>query len=429
MTKPHWYAPFKGSFTPIANGPEEGPFLCVNFNIDYAPFIRGALFALLQRQMWEGSTSEVDAMIVKVHQLLYIFGQLTDCPLTDEGGEGFEVMSSLCESLRIEDGRLQALCCGEWVDIPGQLPGNGVEQPGDGSPQPEPGECQSYHAALSANGQWLLPSVVNAGDVLTFSNSHGAATDGSGSGIWYCPNGGIFFAGSCTGVYNTSGSDPMPTAAHMGLIAQINGVYYDTQAPITVPGGVVNKPVVFMVNDVVPSDNAGGYTFDVEKCNNQAASWSHLLDLALDPEGFTLYLDTFWTPSSAGVWTLGSGFTDTGGTASGDTKEGVEIERLFATPFTLTDLRYDYDLAKGTVNAGLSDLVAVQLAGVNQAITTTAADTNADGTGKSQSIPHGTYSVDRILIQVRTAFYTSGVNGSGRVFRIFVAGVGPDPFV
>lgn len=287
MTAPHWYAPFKGVFAPLDKGPDEGPFLCVSFNVDYAPFIRGALAAMLQRQMWAGDDSAVDDMIMNVQQLLYLFGQLTACPI-DTGPEGgYEVLTSLCESLRYENGKLQALCCGEWVDIPGQPPGSGEQQPGDGTTPPAPGHCQIYHASMLANGQWLLPAVVNTGDTLTFSNPRGAATDGSGSNIWYCPNGSIFFASVCTGIFGTDGADPLPTSAHMGVVVQIGGVWYDTQNPITVGPGVVNQPVIMQANDVSLTDNSGGYTFDVELCNGGASSrWGHTFNFLHGEEGW-----------------------------------------------------------------------------------------------------------------------------------------------
>ena len=307
MSKTHWYAPFKGHFQTLTADPDEGPFLCVKFNVQYAPFIRGAIFAMLQRQMWTGSDADLDIMRMRVQQLLYIFGQETDCPLpVDKTGE-WEEMASLCESLRFQDGKLQALCCGEWVDVDGQLPGAGDgTPPGDGTPQPPAGGCTSYHMVLRADGQWNLPTVVNAGDVISFFNPKGTA-QGTPGNLWYCPNGGVFFAGSCTGVFGNDGGDPIPTEAHMGLVAQIAGTWYGTQDPITVPSGVVNAPVVFQVNDGVLSDNSGGYSVDIEVCNNQGEMFSHAFNLRLSPGIWSVNAG----PTNAGVWVPGAGFEAT----------------------------------------------------------------------------------------------------------------------
>lgn len=308
MSAFHWYAPFKGQFTPVPADPTEGPFLCVKFNRSYLPFILGTLAALLQESMWNATGSDLENMVGKIHNLLYIFGRLSTCPEPPVTVEGDLDMSSLCELLRFSDGKLQALCCGEWVDITGQAGGiGGPDQPGGGTPQPEPGACISYHAVIAANMQWYLPTTVTAGDVLTFSNPHGAAQDGSGSGIYYCPAGDIFFAGSCTGVYGTDGADPVPTEAHMGTVAQIAGVWYGTQNPITIPGGVLNAPVIFQVNDSSLGDNSGGYTFDVEVCNNASPAWEREVDFTLSPGPFSPRGTPTFTANS-GHWVAGTGW-------------------------------------------------------------------------------------------------------------------------
>lgn len=421
MTAVHWYAPFKGVFTPVVKGPDEGPFLCVSFNVGYAPFIRGALAAMLQRQMWAGSEADVDDMIMKVHQLLYMFGQLTACPLPADLTGEYEEMASLCESIRLHNGKIQALCCGEWSDIDGQegITIGGPGQPGDGAPQPVPGECQSYHASFLANSQWLLPSVVNAGDVLTFSNPAGAATDGSGSNIWYCPNGSIFFAGACTGIYGTNGADPAPAEAHMGVIAQIAGVWYGTQDPIVVPGGVVNQPVYFQANDVTITDNSGGYTFDVEKCNNQGESFTHIFDVRLSPGPWSVEVDV----TEGGIWTPGTGF-EASDPATSNPRGLVLVLDDDARMYDEV-IFYFENVVLGTdpVPSLKNGFIVTNLLGVQQTV---------DGQTPTTGMLIHKLTASALADQIRGGWQlSSGApynTGALTVWKIVVSGQGPDPF-
>jgi len=196
--------------------------------------------------------------------------------------------------LRVQNGKLQALCCGEWTDIPGQ-PAQGVGgpgQPGSGSEQPNPGGGQAcYQGQMPATGSWLVPTIVSAGDTVELTDAQGAGQDGTVS-PWYCPNGQTFFAGACIGIAGVSGSDPLPTANHMSLLFKIDGTYYSAMSgPVTVPGGVSNANVEVVVNDSVLSDNSGSYTFGVCVTNNAALDWTHcwlggkgVLDLSLPPQ-------------------------------------------------------------------------------------------------------------------------------------------------
>lgn len=202
-----------------------------------------------------------------------------------------EYEMALCEQLRLQDGKLQALCCGEWTDIPGQegVTLDGPTQPGSGSPQPAAGGgCQTYHARVNANSQWLIPTVVNTGDVLNFSGAKGAGTDGTG--IWYCPDGEVFIAGGCFGGQFTSGGDPAPAISHMRLIVKIgSSTYYPADGgSITVPAGISGANAVLQVNDASLGDNSGDYVVDVEVCNNVATRYSHTWNFATGPGAWSV---------------------------------------------------------------------------------------------------------------------------------------------
>lgn len=436
MSKPHWYAPFKGKFDVLTADPDTGPLFCVSFNVAYAPFIRGAIFALLQRQMWEGTDAELDMMRIRVHQLLYIFGQQTDCPLPSDLTGEYDVMASLCESLRFQDGKLQALCCGEWTDVDGQLPGTGEIQPGGGTPVPGDGECVSYHVNLIATQQWSLPAPVNSGDVLTFSNPHGAAQDGSGSGVYYCPAGDIFFAGACTGVFGTNGADPAPLEAHMGTIVQINGVWYGTQTPITVPPGVVNKPAIFQVNDSSLADNSGGYNFDVEHCNNVTPSWCHTLDFKLSPHGFSIYVPAAETSGNSGHWVPGTGFVfgdSYQGAGPGEYFRRVAVIRSGITAFeTVAEQAVLFDLTKGSfadpgeeaveLSMGVAGVYATPVTIANPAVST------GDGQEKTGLLSQPNTDSIFALIVAASSTPSNTLSGNAVLTGIRVCGKGPDPF-
>lgn len=158
----------------------------------------------------------------------------------------------------------------------------GPSQPGAGAPQPQPGggvEC--YHAELSANEQWLLPTAVNAGDVLVISGVSGAWSDGTN---WYCPNGQAFILGLCTGLFPVlSSTDPLPTQPHGSLVTKIAAAWSEVGlgASLTVPSGVAEGQVIFQMNDDSRSDNSGTLVFDVCVTNNQLGAWSVVFDFTL----------------------------------------------------------------------------------------------------------------------------------------------------
>lgn len=237
--------------------------------------------------------------------------RFTICPdgITHEPIEESEYEMSLCEQLRWQDGKLQALCCGEWTDIPGQpAPVGGSGQPGGGG-TPDPGQCLSYHGNFEAKNQWYCPAIVNAGDTITFTNISGAGQDGTSAiTSWRCPDGTLFFAGTCGASpgYHASG-DPSATAFHMQLIAQINSTFYPITegGVITIPSGVVNAPILVQANDANIADNLGSYAFDVEVCNNAAATFSHTFDFTLSDGGWIPDVTTTpWTPGTGWVLTV-----------------------------------------------------------------------------------------------------------------------------
>lgn len=171
-------------------------------------------------------------------------------------------------------------------------------QPGVGQEIPRPGGgCVTYHMELKASELVLCPAPVSTGDTIEITNLNGVGNEG-GVTPWHCGDGSTYFAGQCIGgSAGTSGSDPLPTAKHMSIIAKINTTYYDVLGPaFTVPGGYTNAQLVFLVNDSTLSDNSGSYVFDVTVCNNQSQVWSRDYVFSVNGQGWVLESDNLSQP-------------------------------------------------------------------------------------------------------------------------------------
>lgn len=330
---------------------------------------------------------------------------------------------AICEQLRYSDGKLQGLCCGQWVDITGQLPGSGgtnPQQPGSGTPQPAVGACQEYHATLNGNGQWLVPAPVSTGDTLTFSAFGGAAYDGSDV-FWRCPDGQVYLAGNCSGGAFTSGADPLPSAPHMSLIVNIAGVYYSALTPITVPSGVSGANATVQLNDGTISDNQGSVSFNVSVCNNAIPSWSHSFDFRTGQHGFSIAVD----PTShdvLGVYVPGTGF-EAVTEPSAPRYKYLQLERAFSVSSTLTNNQMLYDEVVGSDASGstLQNLMQTNV-GTLKVIPASNVTDHIEAWSGSQ-----------VANKIVYAFLPSddaGTPGTGSITlkSVIVSGTGPDPF-
>ncbi len=295
----------------------------------------GALYNLTSARFWQDDIAHTAKEVAAVWQDIYDEILRQDCnpvicpvPIAESDYD-----MSICEQLRFHEGTLQALCCGVWTDISGQLPGQGIGSPGQPGPgtgvPPAGGFCQIYHGLMGAKDQWLAPPVVNSGDTIQFSNIQGAWSDGAG--LWYCPAGGLFFAGACT-IGTRDALDPIPTSDHMVLLAKIAGSYYDVSAGglFTVPGGVTNALLIVQANDANLADNFGQISFDVQVCNNQTAGWSSFIDFSLVAYGGS-------QPGAGNPinWLPGRGWNFPLPVDSG----GMAWEQLFATPTVITSIQ------------------------------------------------------------------------------------------
>lgn len=162
-------------------------------------------------------------------------------------------------------------------------------QPGAPQPQPPPGGCLSYDISLWASQMALVPVLLNAGDTIELLSASGATADGGTD--WFCPTGNYFIAGACVGTVVLEGTDPVPTAGHMSVLANIGGTLTPLPigTPVTVPGGVSNAQPVLQVNDSTLSDDSGNLTLKVKVCNNAspvAPEWCYKFDFTVSDGGF-----------------------------------------------------------------------------------------------------------------------------------------------
>lgn len=288
---------FQQPVKPPGVDPTSGELVYVGINCAWLPYIAGALTQLLLQSTWRVETTEefviVQGQAIKLMNLFNcrILPTLQDL-IGIIGTEGDDCMGCC---LRFQDGKLQQLVCGVWEDVPGQGSGTPVTptQPGAGSPQPAPGGGQSqYCGALSRDDQWLLPTPVNAGDVLLFNNLAGAWNDDREI-IWNCPDGWVYALGACGQTFPHGSPDPLPTALHMSLIALIDGNYYnvlnlDTEGNpqhFIIPGGISNAQCLIIANIDDASHVKGEVSFCVNIENNQAgnAPWQSVIDMTLFP--------------------------------------------------------------------------------------------------------------------------------------------------
>lgn len=306
--------------------------VCVKFNEKWLPYVLGCLFQLSQQTTFlYANADEFQFQQENVAELIYIFSKSRLCEIDRRGEiqEEFMAIRTDCDCITTIDcpeGGAKTLATTDQLTPPSQ-PGEGSKQPSSG------GGTAQYCQQLFANSKLLLPLIVSTGDVIDLISASGAGNDGTGL-IWNCPNGDVFFAGFCqTSSSALVGTDPLPTAPHMSLIANVGGTYVAlSSSPYTVPSGVSNATVTIQINDDDLTNNSGAYQICVNVTNNQLASWSVTLDFALSRHGFT---ETDFTPfpeTTTTAYVPGKGFVGTGG-GFGDYCVGAALMPLSGSGF------------------------------------------------------------------------------------------------
>lgn len=252
--------------------------------------------------------------------------QFVDNPGIEFDGE--ELMGTLCEAIRFQDGKLQAFCCGEWTDVTGQ-PAQGVGgsgQPGTGQPQPAPNGGQAcYQFTMPANQNVLLPTGVSTGDVIQIQSASGAGTNSINS-LWHLLSGNQFFLGADVGYPQTDPSTPVPAAPITSLILLLNGTPYAIGVgSFTVPGGYTNAEVKFQVNDPAIAGLSGTFQFSACVTNNATGSFVHNFDFTANPGPWLIGHRPTGNPTGNCNWVATQGYVAVADPAQGTNVGVIEL--------------------------------------------------------------------------------------------------------
>jgi len=285
--------------------------ICVPDERFYRAAFEGLLIELTYSKNWQRDDLHTAAVVSRVWQQALENMDCDDCDHTPQIQE-LEYDMSICEQLRWQDGKLQALCCGEWTDIPGtgSAIGGTVTQPGAGGDL-APGQCRTYTVVLNANNKWLVPVKVGANYRITITGVSGGTNDGTA--FWFCGNGDSFVLGGCSSLCDHEGGDPSATLCHMALLAEHDGVFYDAyNTTFTTPGTASDAEMTLYVNDGTLDDNAGSLTFTLEVCNQAVETVTHIFDFTTGEHGWSITDDG----GATAAYVPGAGFrsTNTDGT-------------------------------------------------------------------------------------------------------------------
>jgi len=434
---------FQSPVVPPTVPANQEPFLYIPINCAWFPYIAGALQQLLLQTTWDCDAEtlvKIQGWVFDLIAKINCGAALTAADICGEIGSSGDDCMGCC--LRFQDGKLQQLECGVWVDVAGQdgQPGpGGPGQPGAGSPQPLPGGGTAEYCFSQGKGEsLLLPTTVSSGDILQFFKLDGAWND-SAEVIWNCPDGWIYALGSCGQTFPHGSPDLLPTALHMQLIVEINNIFYDalnldffgTPQTFVVPAGVSNLNVFIMPNIDDNSRIQGNVTYCVKVTNNQpvTAPWTQVFDFTATNGGFTPVIDPTRTPGGNGVWVTGVGWEATQSYDGATYLDAEIIERSIPATATINTMEMTYNLTKGTVLGGTHDTIKCDLSGTGGTSTSIAADTAPDGTSLTLAITPGTYSVNHFYLDVKDGFYVTGANGTSRITKLVITGTGINPFI
>jgi len=333
---------------PITVYPENS--LCVTIPVPDETFYKaafwGAMLDLASAYKWQDDTAHTARLVANVWRTIVDDLAFTDCTVPPQGVEfdGEELMGSLCEALRFENGVLQAFCCGEWVDIPGAQ--NAIQQ---GASQPPAGgtiptnECKTVSVVLNGRDRFLIPYPVDDGYTITITNAQGGWWNGDVLQAWECPSGDTYALGVCVSAGSLDPSNPVPGLPYGRLIAQVGSAWLDADnTSITVPSGTGPVDVYLQMNDSNLADNQGSISFDVSVCATPPAMYSHLFNFALGPLGWTGVSLSGGAPTWDGTQWQGFAYMDGG---CGGNNNAVQNTILLSvpTPTYVTSVRIVLD--------------------------------------------------------------------------------------
>lgn len=256
--------------------------VCLVVDDKWLPYLIAAIHTLAIERTW--NSDQVRAAN-EARNLLADFITASDCPPVQTGGIEMEDCMGCC--IRVQDGHLQVLSCGEWQDVPGgdltALIGATAGAPAPGGEVP-PDETHSACMDLAGNSFLPLPVAVGPGFTIDVFELKGQWSDGVDTvfGIfdWYCPNGIPTLTGDCLGVPHAESGDPLPTRPHMTLIGKIDpDIVLDLgYGPVVIPSSATGTVLQLQANDSAISDNQGVISLCVKVTNGS----SHTASLDLD---------------------------------------------------------------------------------------------------------------------------------------------------
>ncbi len=322
----------------------DGDLRTICISSEWLPYVLGALQVLCRRETYYGDPDDIEFSVEQANHILagwrdecpmpIMFQQSTPCLLeySLDGGTTWTGMynGQLCINENIADGTLAA--------------GTTANK----SEQPPPAGCLTYYIQVQEQTDYVLPTTVSSGDVITVSDVSGAWADGWVGNLWYCYDGSSFILGICVSGSNPAkAGDPLSTAQHQQLIMKVGSTYIDCLlGAYTVPAGVSNALISFLPNNgSARSGGTGVVAAKVTVCNN--SSWCRVIDFTASDGGFTAVpfsptLGTYVT-SNGWVTTLASGNDDIWiqhTIVAGETLQQISIEYTRTGPLTSSALYF-----------------------------------------------------------------------------------------
>lgn len=415
-------------------GPDEGP-VCFTFDAKWVPYVVSVVKSLTMDGVY---ASDQDRAKGEASLLLASFMEQFACS-TKPDLAGSEIDDCMGCCIRMRDGVLQVLQCGEWVAVDGwdsAAIGSAINSPKKGDIVPPPGGCQTYIGKVNAASAWALPATVNTGDVITVTNALGSWWTPLDLGIQRCPDGLIYFAGGCVdGTGHTESGDPLNTAPHDCLIAYDGTHYYDCSAAadggpatFTIGSGVVNGHLVMMMN-TPDTIGFGEVAFDIEICNHVSEDWSHVIDLTVTNLGFT---DDGWIACASGDeghWAFGSGLLKDNCLNGITHYETISLEMVFSSVMHIDTVLWTYDKTIDPANAGtdVHDVITWRDSGSTQHTSTDLTPGNVTGATIGDTTPRDAKAIG-IRIGAGSLDVPASPTGAARVYQLKVTGHGTDPF-
>lgn len=438
---------FQTPVTPPQQAPGAAPLVQLCINKNWIPFILGALTQLTMNTTWSGTDAEIQAARTAANDLILMFQQAHNECFTSPAGtagasEDFMLRQNPDNPCELQSSVDGVTWC-TWADL-SKCTGQAM-QPGNTTPNPGPGGCKQQIGIAQFGSRWLLPFPVSTGDVITVTNAVGTW---SGTGDLFlprCPDGNIYFNVSgipeldaCVdGTGHTEPGDPAPTINHDSLIAYDGTNYYDcgpasasTPVMITIPSGISNGNLYFFAN-TTDTVGFGSVTFDVNYCNNAAATWTASLDLTTNPRGFVQ--DVSLGNCARGHWVSGSGFESDWCYQAGDNESfrGIVISLSGLAPFNVTQISamIDYSPASFVLTTEFGFLVRTIDGGNHDVISLHHPDVP---TGSNQPV-NGFLSASNqtkilVVLDCGSLIGNSDPGGTEVLKSLTISGTGTNPF-